>query len=1110
MSSRRRLTHSYILHIVSVSIVFLSMLCMSVQLAYAVCNGKDPCYTLTVTKSGSGTGSVTTSTDSLTWNGNTGTASYDSGTPVTLTAAPTSGSTVTWGGDCAASGSNSTCTVTMSAAKNVTATFTAGTTQQYTIRATAGTGGSISCTPTSVSSGGSSTCTITPSTGYTLSGLTDNGTNVLSKVSNNTYTITNITSSHTVEATFSGGTTGQYTIRATAGTGGSISCTPTSVSSGGSSTCTITPSTGYTLSGLTDNGADVLSKVSNNTYTITNITSNHTVVATFKSSSTAGTVSLRQTGQMTSYYAGDDGALKKGVAWPNQRFTSNTDQTVTDNLTGLIWAKDAGTPTVGSCSGGKMTWQAALTYVACLNTTSHLGHNDWRLPNVNELESITNAGQADPSTWLNSQGFVSVQSDSYWSSTTYIYNNNTFSAWYVYMYNGGVFAYNKTEPYYVWPVRSGQSGAFGNAAIWQTGQTIMYATGDDGELQKGVVWPNPRFDDSNQVVTDNLTGLIWAKDASTPTEGSCTGGSMSWQAALDYVKCLNEAKYLNYSDWRLPNKEELFSLIDRSTSKPSISSGNPFINVHGSENISYDCYWSSTTYAVNASSAWAVGMYDGNVDAYGKTSSRYVWPVRNWSAPTTQYTVNATATPTAGGSISCIPTSVASGDSSTCTITPSTGYNLSGLTDNGADVLSKVSNNTYTITNITADHTVVATFTLSTSTQYTVNATATPSAGGSISCNPMANISSGGSSTCTITPSTGYNLSGLTDNGADVLSKVSNNTYTITNITADHTVVATFTSSQPTPGNKARYDFDGDGQSEILWRNSTTGDIVVWSIDKNSLNYLSRELAEKGDRIPGEWQVLAVEDFDGDGKSDILWENVNNDAVYIWFMNSLQHGPKDVYWIKPGTGPSSPRLWQIEKFGDFNGDGVADILWRHEETGYVAIWLMSAIGVSDYYYVATKTVADWQVKAVADFDSDGKADVLWQGTNDELEVWLIKDKNTTPSKATVGVVSSDWQFKAVGDFNGDGKADVLWQNTNGEVAIWLMDGLQSPTKKSVGKLPSDWQFRAVGDYNGDGTADILWQNTNGDLAVWIMKDSTINQRIYVDKTVPGQWQVIGR
>ncbi|MBF0538082.1 MAG: hypothetical protein HQL03_07505, partial [Nitrospirae bacterium] len=59
----------------------------------------------------------------------------------------------------------------------------------------------------------------------------------------------------------------------------------------------------------------------------------------FNGAAHAGTVSLPQTGQTTSYYAGDDGALQKGVVWPNPRFTVNSDQTVTDNLTGLMWTK---------------------------------------------------------------------------------------------------------------------------------------------------------------------------------------------------------------------------------------------------------------------------------------------------------------------------------------------------------------------------------------------------------------------------------------------------------------------------------------------------------------------------------------------------------------------------------------------------------------------------------------------------------------------------------------------------------------------------------------------------------------------------------------------------
>ena len=178
----------------------------------------------------------------------------------------------------------------------------------------------------------------------------------------------------------------------------------------------------------------------------------------------AGTVDLPQTGQTKCYNTsgteisctdtGQDGDLRKGVEWPYPRFMNNGDGTVTDNLTGLIWTQNAGTPTVGSCAGGYKTWQGALDYVTCLNSMNYLGHSDWRLPNVNELESLINADEPNSATWLTDQGFIGVQSSVYWSSSSYA--SYTVSVWIVHMWHGDVYNYYKTSNCYVWPVRSGQ------------------------------------------------------------------------------------------------------------------------------------------------------------------------------------------------------------------------------------------------------------------------------------------------------------------------------------------------------------------------------------------------------------------------------------------------------------------------------------------------------------------------------------------------------------------------------------------------------------------------------------------------------------------------------
>ena len=381
---------------------------------------------------------------------------------------------------------------------------------------------------------------------------------------------------------------------------------------------------------------------------------------------TQGVISLPQTGQTKCYDisgaeincagTGQDGELQVGVEWPDPRFTVSG-SCVTDKLTGLMWAKD------GNLPNGQRSWQGALNYVASKNSGSGLcGYKDWRLPNINELESLVNAGESNTATWLNSQGFMNVQSAPYWSSSTHYYH--IYSAWYVWLWFGDVEYTLKDSNLYVWPVRSGQ-GASGYsdisitsnpvplrganvgaaseqagfevddtnaneapAQLWKTGQTYMYVFGDDGDLEKGVAWPAPRFiGHGDGTVTDNLTGLMWTRNANLPN------GTRTRQGALDYVKTLSTG---GRSDWRLPNRKELFSLIDRNKVDPALPKGHPF------QNVQSDYYWSSTTDASSGDDAWIVHMWDGFVrddQGYGY----YVWPVRSELYPDISVTPNPVA-----------------------------------------------------------------------------------------------------------------------------------------------------------------------------------------------------------------------------------------------------------------------------------------------------------------------------------------------------------------------------------------------------------------------------------------------------------------------------------
>lgn len=185
----------------------------------------------------------------------------------------------------------------------------------------------------------------------------------------------------------------------------------------------------------------------------------------------AATITLPKTGQTACYDAGgitiacagtgQDGALLKGVAWPIQRFTDNGNGTVTDNLTELIWLKNANcTDTAGGIAKGSgyLSWPDALAWSNALNNgkcglTDGSAVGQWRLPNITELESLVDAQRIYPALPA-AHPFSGVQSNNYWSSSTNA--GYTSIAWYVDVSDGYGFDSNKTSNFYVWPVRAGQ------------------------------------------------------------------------------------------------------------------------------------------------------------------------------------------------------------------------------------------------------------------------------------------------------------------------------------------------------------------------------------------------------------------------------------------------------------------------------------------------------------------------------------------------------------------------------------------------------------------------------------------------------------------------------
>ncbi|MFL6796057.1 MAG: FG-GAP-like repeat-containing protein [Xanthobacteraceae bacterium] len=289
------------------------------------------------------------------------------------------------------------------------------------------------------------------------------------------------------------------------------------------------------------------------------------------------------------------------------------------------------------------------------------------------------------------------------------------------------------------------------------------------------------------------------------------------------------------------------------------------------------------------------------------------------------------------------------------------------------------------------------------------------------------------------------------------------------------------------------HDFNGDNNSDIAWRQTSTGNTAIW-IMKSAQIYASGIVGV----VPTNWNIVGQRDFDQDSYYDLLWQDTSGN-VAIWFMNSYQ--------IKStaslgNVGPT----WFVNGTDDFNGDGKGDILWR-DSGGNVAMWLMNGSSLVSAAVLGNVPL-NWMIVGTGDFNGDGNADILWRDTNSgTVAIWFMNGTQLT-SSALVGNVPTTWAIVGTGDFDGNGKRDILWRDSSGNVAMWLMNGANIAQSGVIGFVPSNWNVNLTGDFNGDLKSDILWRNSSGALAIWFMSGLNVASSSNVSGLVfDNTWQV---
>ncbi len=283
-------------------------------------------------------------------------------------------------------------------------------------------------------------------------------------------------------------------------------------------------------------------------------------------------------------------------------------------------------------------------------------------------------------------------------------------------------------------------------------------------------------------------------------------------------------------------------------------------------------------------------------------------------------------------------------------------------------------------------------------------------------------------------------------------------------------------------------DLDGDGRGDVLWRHGGNGAVSLWRMDSQ------RQLGGNaiGKVADANWRFVGIADLTGDGQRDLLLHHASSGRVRIWQLATVDRQGRPVVVLAKDLiiGGRPDVNWQVVGVGDFDGDRVAEILWRNLTTGAIDLWrLTQALPPVQGSRIAQLGNGRLRFAAVADVTGDGVDDIVLHNTHTgRVALWRMGGLRRQEAKNFGTPLNVNWRVAGVGDFNGDKRADLLWRNgVTGDATIWLMDGYTLLEAIGVQRRPIDWQIVGTADFNGDLKADIVWQNPQLRVAtIWLM------------------------
>ncbi|MCW3097807.1 MAG: Cell surface protein, partial [Chthonomonadaceae bacterium] len=227
-------------------------------------------------------------------------------------------------------------------------------------------------------------------------------------------------------------------------------------------------------------------------------------------------------------------------------------------------------------------------------------------------------------------------------------------------------------------------------------------------------------------------------------------------------------------------------------------------------------------------------------------------------------------------------------------------------------------------------------------------------------------------------------------------------------------------------------DFSNDNFTDLLIQNTSTGALASWFM---------RGAVRSGGSFfslnpPAEYGVVGLGDFSGTGVTTLVLQSSISNQIALWYTGGTNLATitgGDFVNITPAAG------WKVVGVGDFNGDGKSDLVFQNQTSNQIAIWFMNGANFAGGMLLPFTPPIGWTLVGAGDFNADGLSDLAFQNqTTNQIAIWFMNGTTFTGGQIMTTVPTNGWKVVGVGDYNGDGFADLLFQNTTtNQASLWL-------------------------------------------------------------------------